>query len=70
MSNCSEKLNIVYKHAQNMHEEKRYSTAMRATRVECVPLLIGKAQIGKIDDAQRDLAIEEFYLRCVVVERK
>ena len=58
------------KHVEKTRECKRDNTTMRVTKVECTLLLPGKVQIGKIANAQRDLAIEEFHLHCVVVERK
>ena len=39
------------------------------TGAHCAPLLIGKLQIGKIANAQRDFIIEELNLRFIVVER-
>ena len=54
---------VLMKHAEHMRKGKRGGTIMRVTGVECTLLILGKAQIGEISNAKRDLAIEELRLR-------
>ena len=58
------------KHAENVRKGKWGETTIRATRVECTLLLLGKEKISEISNAKWDLSIEELRLRCIVVERK
>ena len=43
---------------------------MKVSGVTYTPLLLGQVQIGTITNAQRELMIEELYLRGIVVGRK
>ena len=57
-------------HAENMHKDERDGTTIRVTGVDCALCLLGKVQIGRIANAQRELVIDALHLCCIVVERK
>jgi hypothetical protein len=57
------------KYSNLMNKEKRDNTAMQVKGVHYTPLILGKVQLGKITNAQRELLIEELKMRNITVSR-
>ena len=61
--------NAVEKHV-TANKTKQPNASVRIAGANFTPLLVGKVQIGTITNIQRELIIEELFLRGMVVERK
>ena len=62
--------NTVEKHISAKDENEAENASMKVRGIDCAPLLSGHVQIGKITNVQRELAIEELFLRGIVVNSK
>ena len=82
LNHCRKVLNI-HEHCRNHRHKETLSKfmankdkneneneAVKKTGVNHAPLLLGMVQIGAIHDAQRELMIEELYLRNIIVDTK
>ena len=49
---------------------KRPSEDAMVTSVDCAPLLLGKVQLGSARSDQREILIEELFLRGAIVDPK
>ena len=62
--------NTLSKFVSGKDKEKRQNTSMMIKGVSCTLLVLGKVQIGTIHNDQRELLIEELFLRGIVVDPK
>ena len=61
---------IITKFVELKDKLLRENVTMKVNNVYCVPLTLGKVQIGKVTNAQRELLLEELCLYRVLVDEK
>ena len=60
----------MHKYLETKDKTKRDNAAMQITGVNDTPMMEGKVQIGNVHNDQRELLIEELYLRGITVDPK